>query len=49
MVAGVGFMLVLIASAFLDGESWGVALAACLIGAGMMWLQVLQNRKEVEE
>ncbi len=42
-------MVVLIASAFLDGESWGVALAACLIGAGMMWLQVLRNRKGVRE
>lgn len=38
MLAGLGFMMVVIASAFLDGDLWGAALVAAMIGALMMVL-----------
>lgn len=43
MIAGMGFMTVVVASAFLDGPLWHGAVIAYMIGAAMLWYPTIRN------
>lgn len=44
LIKAAGFITVIAASAFLDGNEWVGALIACAVGAAMLWGAIIADR-----